>query len=82
MWILYPSELAEIEELILGMYSTIFFFFKDLLCAKKASQVALVVRNPPANAGDIGDKNSIPGWEDPLGEGMETHSSMYAWRIP
>ena len=28
MWILYPSELAEIEELILGMYSTIFFFLK------------------------------------------------------
>ena len=22
------------------------------------------------------------GWEDPLGEGMATHSSMLAWRIP
>ena len=21
------------------------------------------------------------GWEDPLGEGMETHSSILAWRI-
>ena len=23
-----------------------------------------------------------PGWEDPLGEGMATHSSILAWRIP
>ena len=22
------------------------------------------------------------GWEDPLEEGMETHSSFLAWRIP
>ena len=22
------------------------------------------------------------GWEDPLEEGMETHSSIFAWRIP
>ena len=22
------------------------------------------------------------GWEDPLEEGMETHSSILAWRIP
>ena len=26
-----------------------------------ASQVALVVKNPPANAGDIGDASLIPG---------------------
>ena len=26
-----------------------------------ASQVALVVNSPPANAGDIGDAGSIPG---------------------
>ena len=23
-----------------------------------------------------------PGWEDPLEEGMETHSNILAWRIP
>ena len=23
-----------------------------------------------------------PGWEDSLEEGMETHSSILAWRIP
>ena len=27
----------------------------------KTSQVALVVKNPPANAGDIRDTDSIPG---------------------
>ena len=31
------------------------------------------------NAGDLG---SIPGSEDPLEEGMATHSSILAWRIP
>ena len=25
---------------------------------------------------------SIPAWEDPLEEGMATHSSILAWRIP
>ena len=38
-----------------------------------------VVKNPPANAGDVG---SIPGQEDPLEEEMATHSSTLAWRIP
>ena len=31
------------------------------------------------NSGDLG---SIPGWEDPLDEGMVTHSSILVWRIP
>ena len=47
-----------------------------------ASQVALVVKNPSANAGDIRDIGSIPGWEAPLEEGTATHSSTLAWRIP
>ena len=29
-------------------------------------QVALVVKNPPPNAGDIGDAGSVPGWERSL----------------
>ena len=45
-----------------------------------ASQVALVVRNPPANVGDI--RFSSLDQEDPLEEGMATHSSILAWRIP
>ena len=44
--------------------------------------MVLVVKNPPANAGDIGDTGSILGWEDPLEEGMVTYSSIPAWRIP
>ena len=44
-------------------------------------QVVLVVKNPPANAGDIRDTGLILGWEDPLKEGMATHSSILAWRI-
>ena len=30
----------------------------------------------------VGDLSLIPGWEDPLEEGMATHSSILAWRIP
>ena len=32
--------------------------------------MALVVKNPPANAGDTRDAGLIPAWEDPLEEGM------------
>ena len=48
----------------------------------KASQVVLVVKNPPASAGDGRDMGSTVGWEDPLEEGMAIHSSILAWRIP
>ena len=34
-----------------------------------ASQVALVVKNPPANAGDVRDLGSIPGLGRSFGEG-------------
>ena len=35
----------------------------------RASQVALVVKNPPANVGDTGDVGSIPGSGKSPGEG-------------
>ena len=41
----------------------------------RASQGVLVVKNLPANAGDVG---SVPALEDPLEEGMATHSSILA----
>ena len=64
--------------------------------------VVRVVKNLPANAGDVRDAGLIScqcrrhkrlaelacqcrgqrAWEDPLEEGMETHSSILAWRIP
>ena len=37
--------------------------------------MAQTVKKSACNAGDL-------GWEDPLGEGMATHSSILAWRIP
>ena len=44
--------------------------------------MALAVKNPPANAGGIRDASRSLGREDPLEEGMATHSSILAWRIP
>ena len=35
-----------------------------------ASQVALVVKNPPANPGDVRDAGSIPGWGRSPGGGQ------------
>ena len=41
--------------------------------------MAQLVENPPAMR-----ENWVQslGWEDPLEEGMATHSSIHAWRIP
>ena len=41
-----------------------------------------LIQNPLANAGDPRDKGSIPGSGRSPGEGIETHSSIPAWRIP
>ena len=38
-----------------------------------------MVKNPPA-MWEIWVRS--PGWEDTLEEGMATHSSILAWRIP
>ena len=44
--------------------------------------MALVVKNTPANVGDIIDRGLIPGLEGPLKKGMATHSIILVWRIP
>ena len=46
---------------------------------KRASLVAQMVKILPAVW-----ETRVPslGWEDPLEEGMATHSSILAWRIP
>ena len=48
----------------------------------RASQVAPVVKNPPANAGDT--RRRFDPWvgKITLEEGMATHSSILAQRIP
>ena len=45
--------------------------------------MVLVVKNLPANAGDI-RRHGFDRWvmKSPLEEGMATHSSILAWRIP
>ena len=45
----------------------------------QASLVAQTVKNPPAMRETW--VRSV-GWEGPLEEGMATHSSILAWRIP
>ena len=40
-----------------------------------------MIKNLPANAGNVRDVSSIPGLEDPLEEGIATHYSILAWRI-
>ena len=48
-------------------------FFEDM---------TLVVENPSAKAGDVGEQVRSLGQEDPLEKGMATHSGVLAWRIP
>ena len=57
-----------------------------------ASQVVLVVKYLPANAGDkkkspanaadVREACSVPGWGQCLGGGHGIHPSILAWRIP
>ena len=44
--------------------------------------VKLVVKNLLANAGDIELRVQPLSQKDPLADGMETHSSTLAWKIP
>ena len=41
-----------------------------------------MVKNLPANAGDLSDVGSVPGSGISPGGGMATHSSILARRIP
>ena len=49
-----------------------------------ASQVVLVVKNPPANAGNVKVVGSTPGLERSPGEGdgNPLQASILAWRLP
>ena len=51
-------------------------------CDIGASQVALVVKNLPASAGDVRNMGSLPVSEKSPREGNGTHSGVLAWRIP
>ena len=54
-------------------------FISPVLGLSWASLVAQTVKNLPAMRETW--VRSL-GWEDPLEEGMATHSSILAWRIP
>ena len=48
-----------------------------------ASQIVLVVKNPPTNTGDTRDTGfGLPGSGRTLEKGMATHSNILAWGIP
>ena len=58
-------------------------FWLDRSLLAGASQVALEVKNPPANAGDIKDTSSIPGSARSPGGGHSNPPQwiLHAWRI-
>ena len=63
-------------------FSSVKMEVAKIKCSTGASQVELVVKNPPVNTGDIREADSIPGSEDPLEKEMVTHSSIFAWKVP
>ena len=54
----------------------------DLRRMALTAEVALVVKDPPASAGDTRDTSLIPGLGRSPGGGHGNHSSILAWRIP
>ena len=67
------------------LLSCILLLSKYLLTAyymSGASQVALVVKNPPANAGDIRDMGSIPGLGRSPGGGHANSLQYYCLESP
>ena len=59
-------------------------FREDAVCPRstRASQVAPVVKNPPANAGDVKRCVLSLGRDEPFEKSKTPHSSILAWRIP
>ena len=57
----------------------LFYYFADPEARLEKVNLSQMVRNPPAMWNTW--VRSL-GWEDPLEEGMATHSSIPAWRIP
>ena len=75
------------EPAVLSLPHSLHCFAKDQLAVTKR-------KGPSYTVGDVGvsdaeesacsaeDPVRSLGWEDPLGKGMATHSSILAWRIP
>ena len=67
---------------LLGLGLHLLRSFHTCLRIYWVSQEVLVVKNLPANAGDIRDVGLISGLGRSLEEGKATQSSSLAWRIP
>ena len=65
-----PSDLHMVMSLVLKYITAIYRFSR------------LVVKTPPAKAGDLRDTGLIPGSGKCPGEGHGNLSSLLAWRIP
>ena len=57
-------------------------FFKEQLKRSRGLPQWLGSKDFAYSAGDAGVMGSVPGSEDPLEEGMATHSSILAEKIP
>ena len=66
---------------IMYIYIFIFAFIRSYIYIQ-ASQVALVVKDLPTNAGDIRFGFNPLGQEDHLEKEMATHFRVLAWRFP
>ena len=64
----------------LGIYIMSLGFIRDSQCQGFLGE--LVIKNPPGNAGDIGDRGSVPGLGRSPGGGHGNHSSILSWSTP
>ena len=63
------------------METQILYYLSYLADERQASQVVLVVKNPPANSGDVRDTGLIPGLgRFPGGGNGNLLSSILAWK--
>ena len=82
------SLMTNAEHLFMGLFA------KHIFSMAKCSHILLIFKlSSPIGASLVAKKVKNPpamwetwvwslGWEDPLEEGMVTHSSILAWRIP
>ena len=80
-WMLWFSAELGPDNSNLSCSGPLFQPLRSPVIMSQALQMVLVVKNPPANAGDIRDVSLIPVLGRSLEEGMATHSSILAWRI-
>ena len=81
--VLCTADMAVNHHNLLRMIFPVKNFINGCIAVTRASHVALVVKNLPANAGDARVTGSIPGSEKiALEEETETRSSILAWKTP